>query len=151
MQPGLFYRLSTSVLYRLLQLQYDQRSPSELLRLGMLAYTKTLIIRLPGLGKRMTFIAGQLEAELEPVPSMAEGSPFLFWALNISALSIFEDTIRDWFRQHFVSTAAALHLHTWSEAKAVLKRFLWVDMLHDQPASLIFQTLVATPVGPLET
>ncbi|KAK0652688.1 hypothetical protein B0T16DRAFT_369421 [Cercophora newfieldiana] len=145
MEAGLFYHLSTSVLYRLLDLSFEPRSLSETLRLCILAYTKTLLIRVPGLGRKMTFLTRQLEVALRPLPSLGhEGSPFLFWALMISTISIFEGLDEDWVCQGLLDLVADLGLKTWLEAKSVLKGFLWVDMLQDQPAKFIFKTVSAT-------
>ena len=142
MKRGLFYQLSTSSLYRLLQLSFDPKSLSELLRLSLLAYTKTLMIRLPGLGKKMTYLAGQLEVAFIPLPATGHGgSPLLLWALVISAISVFEDCEQDWLQRGISGLMAELELHTWLEVKAVLKRFLWVDGLHDQQGKAIFEKL----------
>jgi len=143
-QPSLFF-LITSVLHRLLRLEFDQNSLSEVLRLGMLAYSKTIMIRLQGLGKKMTFLAGQLKAALDPLPTISpEGYPFVLWVLVISALSIFEDFEPEWIRRGLVETTMALGLRTWPEMKAVLKRFLWVDALHDELAKTLFDELLVS-------
>ncbi|KAK0619620.1 hypothetical protein B0T14DRAFT_566449 [Immersiella caudata] len=142
MKHGLFYQLSTSTLYRLLRLRFDPKSLSELLRLSLLAYTKTLMIRLPGLGKKMTYLAGQLEIAFLPLPATGHGgSPLLLWALVISTISVFEDCEQEWLQRGISGLMAELELHTWLEVKTVLKRFLWVDGLHDQQGKAIFEKL----------
>ena len=67
MQPGLYIQLGRSVTYRLLHLPemavregLGIGTAEELLRLGMLSFVKTVMIRASWLGKRMVFMKGQV-------------------------------------------------------------------------------------------
>lgn len=142
MQPGLFHKLNTTVVSRLTRLEYDQGSFSEVLRLVMLAYMKTLVIRLKGFGKGMKYIAEQLEANLGSLTLMsAENSPLIFWILLTIAISVFESLEPCWLRSGLERAVATLGLKHWPEAKSILKKFMWINGLHDLPGELLFLEL----------
>ena len=138
-----FSRLSTSVPNRLVNLTFDPTSLPELLRLCMLSYAKSLLIRLPGLGKKMTFLSERLEMALRAQLSMAkpEQSMLLLWALFITTLSIFEGLDAGWLRTGLAQTLSSLSLRTWAEIRGVVKGFLWMDRLHDHPAEQLVAQL----------
>jgi len=159
-----FSKVGSSVPYRLVHLEFPPASLEELLRLSMLAYAKTLVMRLNGFLTRLDFLANMakpaLQAQLAARLAVRNQTPddvnqddqnadqFLLWALFITTVSLCEDNIGDnnndddmqkWFRACLIQILTVLPLRTWAEVKAALKRFLWVDLLHDRPARVVFE------------
>ncbi|KAI5467777.1 hypothetical protein BGZ63DRAFT_35931 [Mariannaea sp. PMI_226] len=137
---GFFSLVSSTVPPRLLALKSDPSSLAELLRLCMLAYMKSVLIQIDGLGPQMKYLRGSLKYALlsqqfPPVPAFAE---FLLWALFVSALSIFENLDEAWLRTALIQTVSLLELGSWTEIRTALKKFLWVDMLYDGPGKRLF-------------
>ncbi|KAF5253511.1 hypothetical protein FANTH_1582 [Fusarium anthophilum] len=107
--PELFIFISTALPNRLLQLSYDAQSISELMRLCMLVYVKSILFSLPGVGRRMAYLSTNLEIALQQfVPSSREQSTFLLWALFIASGCIFEDFGRTWHGQAIRDTCNVL-------------------------------------------
>ncbi|MBE3050107.1 hypothetical protein IMZ48_47940 [Candidatus Bathyarchaeota archaeon] len=127
-----FINISESVPRRLLSLRYDPLSFHELLRLSMLAYVKTILIRIKGIGPRMTFLAEKLKGAIS-FQLRSSGSaqlPFLLWALFMAEISIFEGCEENWLRESLVRTMTSLGLQTWPAVRGTLGMFLWTDIFH---------------------
>ena len=136
-----FTNISESVPRRLLSLRYDPLSFHELLRLSMLAYVKTILIRIKGIGPRMTFLAEKLKSAIIFQLRIAGSRqvPFLSWALFVAAISIFEGCEEDWLRESLVRTMTSLGLHTWPAVKGTLGMFLWTDIFHGLEGRQLFE------------
>lgn len=159
MPINIFSKVGSSVPYRLVHFQFQPTSPEEVLRLSMLAYAKTLVMRLKGFLTRLDFLANKVKPALQAqlaarlAVRTRDGNEdeqnadrFVLWALFIVAVSLCEDNIDDdnddmqkWFRACLVQILATLPLRTWTDVKATLKKFLWVDLLHDCPARVVFE------------
>ncbi|KAF5695326.1 hypothetical protein FDENT_408 [Fusarium denticulatum] len=128
----LFLFISTTLPNRLLQLSYDSQSTSELMRLCMLVYIKSILFSLPGVGRRMTYLANNLETALQQfVPLGREQSTFLLWTLYIAGGCIFEDFDREWQREATRETCKALGVGNWMQCRELLNTVLWIGDVHD--------------------
>ena len=166
---GLFSKVGSSIPYRLVQLEFPPASLEEVLRLSMLAYAKTLVMRLKGFLTRLDSLANKLRPALEAqllARRLAAGGDhrdddgneqeeeknadrILLWALFTVTVSLCEDNIgrdnddddetQNWCRSCLMQILKILNLRTWTEIKATLKQFLWVDLLHDRPARVVFE------------
>ena len=158
-------RLATSVPHRLLRLRVDEGLVGEgaacggllheLLRLCMLAYAKTLLIKLPGIGRKMVVLVeglrGSLTAwhcdlRLRAVGGGVSGEDvlegarrLLLCAVFVASVAIFEESDEDWLHDILVQTVMELGLRAWGEARAVLKEFLWIDIVFDRPGERLFR------------
>lgn len=143
MPAGSFSMLNSSIPYRLLHLQFHPGSLSELLRLSMLAYVKSILIKIPGIGKKMSFLAKGLEGILlaQEYPPRPQSAGLLLWALFVATVSIFEGFDRTWVPAALLQTISSLGLQTWTETRKVLKSFLWIEIVFDQAGETIFESL----------
>ncbi|KAJ3462174.1 hypothetical protein MRS44_010727 [Fusarium solani] len=142
-KPDLFLSLSTSVPNRLLHLEYDSASLAELMRLSMLAYIKGLLFQIPGIGRNMRCLSDRLSLSLQAqqYPPPQEHAHFVFWALFISGLSIFESFDQEWHRIALIKTASILDVGDWTQAKEFLENVLWVDRIYEAGAKAAFEGL----------
>ncbi|CVK98741.1 uncharacterized protein FMAN_08466 [Fusarium mangiferae] len=130
--PELFLFISTTLPNRLLQLSYDAQSTSELMRLCMLVYIKSILFSLPGVGKRMSYLSTNLELALQQyVPLDQEHSTFLLWALSIAGSCIFEDFDREWHRRAIHESCDILGVSSWVQCRGMLNSVLWIGDIHD--------------------
>ncbi|KAM5342165.1 hypothetical protein ACJ41O_015196 [Fusarium nematophilum] len=142
-QPDLFLRLSTSVPNRLMNLEYDAESLSEVLRVSMLAYVKGILCQIPGIGRQMRHLYCRLELVLhgQQCSLKYEQARFIFWALFIAGLTIFEGFEEDWHHTAVAQVAETLGIQTWVEAKRVLMGVLWIEGIYDIPGKAAFERL----------
>ncbi|KAF4466207.1 hypothetical protein FALBO_6944 [Fusarium albosuccineum] len=138
--PEFFLLFSTSIPIRLLDLEYEISSISELMRLAMLANVKGVLFRIPGVGRRMRYLFNRLEQALQAqqYPPLPENARLIFWALIVSGISIFEDFDQVWLRSTLVQTALVLGVQGWSKARAILRSVAWIDVIYDGPAETAF-------------
>jgi hypothetical protein len=142
----LFLLVSTSTPYRLFHLKYEKQSLSELLRLCMLAFIKSILFTVPGRGKLMSYLYTELDSHLrlhlqaclQPNAS-AEHSYIVIWALFVASISIFEDFSRDWYDGAIVSVLLKLHVTDWPYCRKILCEFLWIPQIYDKAAETIFR------------
>jgi len=124
----------------------------EFLRVCMLAYVKMLLIRLKGIGKKMVFLSEWLRTVLTafrtninhqlPLDSdPAAAVKLLLWGAFIAGVAIFDDSEEVWLNDLLQRSLAALGLRTWDDTRAVLKDFLWIDAVFDEPGRQLFQRL----------
>lgn len=142
----LFLLVSTSIPYRLFQLKYETKSLSELLRLCMLAFVKSILFTVPGRGKLMSYLYTELDSHLrlhlqaclQPNAS-AEHSSIIIWALLIASISIFEDFSRDWYDGAIVSVLLKLHITDWHHCSKILDGFLWIPDIHNKATETVLR------------
>lgn len=92
------------------------------------------------MGRNLTFLAGKLKTVLlfHLVSPDLENLPLLFWACFMASLSVFEGPESHWLRVGLQQTMLPLRIQTWPQARDVLKRYLWTDMLHDVEGEKLF-------------
>jgi len=117
MPINVFSKVGSSIPYRLVQLEFPPASLEEVLRLSMLAYAKTLVMRLKGFMTRLGFLANKVKPAIQAQLLLAqqglagrdshddgrngqeEGQNtgrflrFLLWAVFIVTVSLCEDNI----------------------------------------------------------
>ena len=141
MSPTFFTRLTETVPWRLTSLEFEIESASELLRLCMLAFTKSLVVQAPGFGKAMLWLAARIKLVLCRQRDARMADVFL-WACFVSAISVFEDFDRDWIREKMTAQVKILGAKNWEETRKLLKRFLWADLVFDGPACSLYNNWI---------
>jgi hypothetical protein len=152
--------MARSVPYRLLRLKPDRAHGllHELLRLCMLAYVRMLLVKMRGIGRKMTALADGLTSTLSawrdslqlphawpgvlPLSGDAAGGcKLLLWGSIVAGVSIFEDPDPDeqWLAWMIREMVSVLGLQTWADTRDVLKEFLWIDAVFDGPGEQLFQ------------
>ncbi|KAI6779227.1 uncharacterized protein J7T54_007754 [Emericellopsis cladophorae] len=146
MPHDLFHRLSSAIPARLIALKDACRSSpvSELLRLAMIAFMKTILVQIEGLGPRLTALAADLKEIFLAKPSCP--SDLLLWVLFTSTISIFENLgDHEWLVSALGKTLSELGLRTWPSTRNALKHFLWIDFLHNRPGQDVFSRFISHP------
>lgn len=145
-----FIKVGSSVPSRLLALQFAPTSLPELLRLCMLASMKSILIQIDGLGPRLRHLADGLRDALaaQQFPPEPEFAKLMLWALFVSTVAIFESCDQDWLRFAVAQIVASLGCSTWVDTRAILKEFLWIDMVYEKPGKKLFDQLLSIGDGP---
>lgn len=149
MTTSFFIKFVTSAPGRLVNLSLEPGSIDELMRLCMMAYLKSVLIQIEGIGMKMTVLAEDLKAALLAqqrvhAPKLDE---LLLWTLFVSAVSVFETSDKDWLSAMMMRTVSSLGLQTWGETRAVLKSFLWINMIFDTAGKRFFDRCMGTGVA----
>ena len=131
----------TSVMYRLLCMRYPPRSLNEGVRLILVAYCyhgflQWRDIKLPCPHLQNAFKEGTLALQQNGKVS----ARFMLWMLMVGAVSIFDVHKEEWL-------GATLRYHarsqqrSWTEVQDILKSFLWIPLLDEEPARSIWDGL----------
>lgn len=144
LESGLFQEIVISLQYRLLNLEYldefsfdnrgdPQNRLHEAVRCGLLALTVTIFLKIPNKEVRYHILGLQLKAALLALeaPGSSEEWEMRLWLYFMAGLSLFPVGERDWLVNGLKKCLRTLRLTSWSEAKVVLKQYLWIDMIHD--------------------
>jgi hypothetical protein len=143
MSTGFFCRLADTVPWRLTALRFDPASVSEMLRLCMLAYTRSMLTQIPGVGRHLSYLHQTLKPALIAHARRAmamgpEAARFLLWAVFVAAMTVFQDFDRDWVRELAVVSAGNSGVVDWGAARAVFGGFLWTDLVHHREGEQLF-------------
>ena len=131
----------TSVMYRLLCMRYPSGSLNEGVRLILLAYCyhgflQWRDVKLPCPHLQNAFREGNLALQQNGEVS----ARFMLWMLMVGAVSIFDVQKEEWLgatlRHH-----ARSQQRSWTEVQDILKSFLWIPLLDEEPARSIWDSL----------
>ncbi|KAK4561502.1 hypothetical protein LTR86_004820 [Recurvomyces mirabilis] len=131
----------TSVVYRLLDIRYPSGSLNEGVRLILLTYCFHVFLQWRDVKLPCPHLQNSFE---EMTLALQHGGKvsarFMLWVLMVGAVSIFDSQNDGWLsymlRHHFRSQQLS-----WTEVQDVLKSFLWIPLLDEEPAKLIWDSL----------
>ncbi|KAH7014149.1 uncharacterized protein B0I36DRAFT_389129 [Microdochium trichocladiopsis] len=147
----------------------------ELLRLAMLALTSTIFFDTYGLEPAYPSLAGQMSrallSALQDEKGLAaqptETRQVHLWVVYVAYTALFSGnagynsmvgsnsssssdlgmSFAAWLHEKQCALRASLGLNTWAKTRAVLKSFLWVDVVNDCPGKLFYDTKSSAIVG----
>jgi hypothetical protein len=135
-----------SVMYRLLRMNsFDPTSVDEAVRLGLLAFSSHIFLRwqdvkLPHTYFPQTYRSCLLNLKLPDALS----SQILLWLLMVGAMSLFTPADDAWLIPWVRVNIELCGARNWSELRAQLKGFPWIDILHDKLGQAIFDSAVSS-------
>lgn len=145
-------------LRRLVSLKDSLEDPaSECFRLGLLAFLTTLMFRVPHTtsggaseATQFAYLARSYRIVCRNSPSMLPRSNVLaFWILIIGAMTVFADEDDAWLADKLRTVTKTLSKtpFTWEDARAYLKRVLWIRSIHDEMGQKVYTKLVERPLA----
>lgn len=128
-----------AIFYRLLDMKFDGGSMDESIRQGLLCFCYHIFlqwqdIRLPY--HHFPTVYRSCFREVEQAGGIS--SQFTLWMLMIGAIAIFDVSEEPWLRKSLREYASSCGVKTWKEMQEILKSFLWISLLNDQPGKQIF-------------
>jgi hypothetical protein len=143
LQLDLLQDVMISVQYRLLHLQYDNNDTHELLRIVMLIYSTTILPPLLSLfgaaGLSYPSLPDCLQGFLITLDlSSNQKLEALLWLLVIIKMKVSDN---EFTAHQLAQTVQALNLSSWDELLVVLKRHLWIDVLHKNLVTNVFDNI----------
>lgn len=140
----LYHDVMISIHYRLINLQYDDESPVEALRLGMLAFASTLFLQWRGFRVQFKHLAECFCHALHQLDRRPTGLPLQLraWLYIIGSISVLEDQERIALRSALHDALRCLQMNTWNEVRYLMKSILWIDFLHDNGGGEVVQAVL---------
>lgn len=128
-----------SVMYRLLNMSFPSGSLSETVRLGLLVFSSHIFLQWQGIRLSYAHFSNAYRNCLACL-RISESIPpsIILWLLVIGAISVFTEADSQLLNSTLELYIARSGAQPWSEARNILKRFLWIDCLHDKPGRVVF-------------
>lgn len=137
-----------SVMYRLLGMKdFDPNSPDEAIRLGLLAFSSYTFLHFQNMKPPQTSFPQKYRDCLQNIEFSAKVASIILWLLTIGAISVFTPTDNYWLMPLLRDQMRYCQICEWEDMRGNLKRFLWIDMLHDKPGQKVFSTAWANENG----
>lgn len=131
-----------AVMYRLLRMDnLDDSSVDEAIRLGLLAFSSHIFLRMRDVKPLYTRFPDAYRRCLLTVEFEERSSPLLLWLLMTGAISLFTPADHCWLLPRLRVNIEACGLHNWDELSHQTKDFPWIDILHDMPGRKVFESV----------
>lgn len=140
--PQLFHEILISAMYRLLLAPKRNHEPSgndwlEAIRLSMVGFSATILLQGHAIKMRFANLSEQLR---EAIETLDLGDQPLYevrvWMLFVAGLSAVTDEDDGWLVPLLARQLSGES--TWDGIRRLLKRFLWIDAIHDKDGRALF-------------
>ncbi|TVY13988.1 hypothetical protein LARI1_G008670 [Lachnellula arida] len=137
----LFQEILVSVQYRLLLLDVSAGSLDEVVLVGMLAFATNIFLQMQGLGIRFDALSSRLRGCLLGLRGLEDDATveLKLWLLFVARMPDSVSEIDSWIEAEMKKTLGALGLKKWEAVKDILKRYLWIDVLHEKGGKDAFE------------
>ncbi|KAJ5145101.1 hypothetical protein N7448_002493 [Penicillium atrosanguineum] len=132
-----------SVMYRLLGMSFKPTTIDEIFRLGLLAFSSHIFLRLRDVKPSHTRFPDAYRKSLLQFNTSEGSSSILPWLIMIGGLSVFGPADGPWLIPCLQANIESWGLETWNDLRAYLKQFLWIDFLHDKPGEAMYRLAIA--------
>lgn len=130
-----------SVMYRVVRIKYKLNSVDETFRLGLLAFSAHVFLRVRNVPTPHTYLPNIYRDRLLSLPSGQIPLLSLVWLLMVGGISLFTPVDDHWLLPWLRSCLTTLEVNNWDEFQDKLKGFLWIDALLDKPGKSIFDSV----------
>ncbi|KAI0506272.1 hypothetical protein F5B22DRAFT_624274 [Xylaria bambusicola] len=140
----LFLNSMASIMYRLIDMQIEPSSISEVIRLGLLCSCCSVFLQWQHLGisyTHLSFSVKRLFLELNG-KDIFVSQEFAFWLFIIASISVLSDSDADWLHPLLRQVAGTLELQTWDQARKLLSTIMWIDSVHGNAGKRVFEAAI---------
>ena len=139
-----YHETMVSILYRLLTTNFDQNTPEEALRMGMLVFSGSIFLQLNRTRTRFSKVADAMEAVLYQFTERRSTNPLakvVLWLQFVDAISFVTSglVIQDARLRPAIEDTGA---ESWEDVRAILKSLLWIDAQHDALGKRVYDTVM---------
>ncbi|BCR97213.1 uncharacterized protein AKAW2_30532S [Aspergillus luchuensis] len=153
--PDIMPSTLSSVMYRLLQLPFPPNSNNETFRLGLLTFCHHTFLQWQDKTLPFVFFPASYQPHLLSFMGQCQQHPddagedegedsleLILWLLMVGILALpplpaFQGTDL-WLRGCLREWLERVGIRTWGELREIMKRFLWVDLMHDFAGEGVF-------------
>lgn len=133
-----------SVMYALLRMNFPTNPINEAIRLGLLAFCSHSFLERRGIRLPHGYLCENYRTCFEDVNTQPrDASQVLLWFLMIGKISIFTSDTEEsaWIKSRLRENIGLIRDCSWPQLRLILKSFLWIDILHDAPGKIIFESV----------
>ena len=129
----LFMHTMTSVMYRLIHMNFDVGSANEAVRLGLLALASHIFLQWKVVRTTYAHLKVSYRSSLEDVEGSGCISPHLCsWLLMVGAVSVFEELDTAWLGPRLRESVAVGEIRSWDEMRDILGSLMWIPLVNEK-------------------
>ena len=138
----------TSVMYRLLDMEYPTGSIEEAVRLGLLAFSYHVFLQWRDIKLPNDHLTDALKNSIHLLRQTGLAyHQFMLWMLMVAAISVFGVDEESWLKEILVEYVTRFRAKTWKDLESILKQYLWIPLLDDRQGQYIYKTLTLEKVA----
>lgn len=131
-----------SVMYRLISMTFGNGSVDEAIRLGLLAFSSNVFLqrrdlRLPYFHFPTRYKSCLMSFDFSDVHHF----PLLLWLLVIGSISVLSKDDDLWIKRWLRKILEFRKAQSWNDMQDILKSYMWIEMLHDEPAKMLYDSV----------
>ncbi|KAI1452420.1 hypothetical protein F4805DRAFT_30156 [Annulohypoxylon moriforme] len=137
----MFLDVMASVMYRLLNMEFDTGSMNELIRLGLLAFSSSVFLQWKYMRMSYPHFSALYEDCL--MRTMVSNMPpqLQLWLLMVGAVSVFTKADEEWLRPWLHQIMNSCEIELWTDMQDILDSFMWIGLVHDELGKEIFDSV----------
>lgn len=135
-----FLDTMTSVIYRLMDMHFEDGSSNEAIRLGLLAFSSSVFLQWRHLSMPFPHLTSTFKGFLVRLNTLHVASPPLVWLLMVGGVSVFEPKDDEWLKTLLLVSLELHEIDSWSKLQHLLNSIMWIGLVHDKPGKRIFDS-----------
>ena len=138
-----------SSMYPLFGMEFETGSNSDMTRLSLLSFCSSSFLQWHNMGIRYTWLPTVYREALVHVGQRTDDIPprITLWIFSIGAISGLM-TDRSWLTARIYLALRECDISSWASMRKSLRRFPWIDFVHDEPMRKIYQAaMLLAPVS----
>ena len=141
-RPEVIYETMISVMYRLLDMKFSPRSIDEAIRQGLLAFCYHVFLQWQDIKPPYQYFPSTYKDGILSLEFGGGSSPqLMLWLSMIGAVSVFNLDDEPWLLRLLRTCAGKCEIRTWDELQGILKSFMWIPLLNEQPGKHVYDLL----------
>jgi hypothetical protein len=138
-----FLDTMTSVMYRLLAMDYEPDSKNNATRLGLLVFSCSIFLQWHHLGLTYHSVTSEYRSGLMKLESLQIEPCLALWLLTVGTVVVFNKNDDWWLTPLLLKNLDLCDVHSWNEMKSLLESVMWVPALHDKKGKYLFSSATA--------
>ncbi|KAE8415068.1 hypothetical protein BDV36DRAFT_263538 [Aspergillus pseudocaelatus] len=141
-----FMETMTSVMYRLLNIEFETGSIAEALRLGLLAFSSHIFLQWQDIRRPYIQFSAAYKKCLVSLKSLdGVSSHIVLWLLMAGGVSVFGAADDEWLKPWLRANSQLCKVRSWPAMRDVMESFMWIGALHDKPGKDLFESALLQP------
>ncbi|KAI1206379.1 uncharacterized protein F4807DRAFT_439859 [Annulohypoxylon truncatum] len=137
----MFLDTMASVMYRLLDMEFDAGSTNELIRLGLLAFSSSVFLQWKYMRMSYTHFSALYKDCLMRGIFSDMPPQFQLWLLMVGAVSVFTKADEEWLRPWLRAIMSSCNIELWTDMQDILNSFIWISLVHDELGKQVFDSV----------
>ncbi|KAI0139588.1 hypothetical protein F4776DRAFT_616844 [Hypoxylon sp. NC0597] len=143
----IFLNTMASVMYGLIDMEFDVRSTDEVIRLGLLAFSSSVFLQWKQMRMSYAHFSALYKDCLMRVDFSNIPAQLQLWLLMVGAISVFGKVDNEWLEPPLTATMNLCHIGSWTDMRDLLSTFMWIGIAHDELGKSVFDSMYVLTIA----